>query len=122
MSATRVHACHRIHSQHSNAVRAILGEAIPTTMHSIDTELHKTQNLVWKYTGMVTVSPHYCTNTLKACLTAAIIERASQDEYRDEVLILELIKQAAINCRQHEVFLQILWVQRHLQIVVFRLV
>ncbi|XP_062502571.1 cilia- and flagella-associated protein 206-like [Corticium candelabrum] len=70
-------------------LRAILGEAIPTTMHSIDTELHKTQNLVWKYT--------------------AIIERASQDEYRDEVLILELIKQAAINCRQHEVFLQILW-------------
>ncbi|XP_065828631.1 cilia- and flagella-associated protein 206-like [Oscarella lobularis] len=66
---------------------AILSEAIPATERNIDVELHRTTQLVFKYT--------------------AIIEKATGIGYRDEIP-LEFIKQAQINCRQHEVFLRIL--------------
>jgi hypothetical protein len=65
----------------------ILHEAIPATIQSIENELKETTELVYKYT--------------------AIIEHATKGNYREEIP-LNLIKQAEINCRQHEVFLRML--------------
>eukprot|EP00118_Oscarella_pearsei_P023763 m.288906 g.288906 ORF g.288906 m.288906 type:complete len:635 (+) comp40709_c0_seq2:427-2331(+) len=66
---------------------AILREAIPATEQSIKADLNATSELVCKY--------------------LAIIENALDNGYKDPIP-LEFLKQAQVNCRQHQVYLRIL--------------
>lgn len=66
---------------------AILNEAVPATSQNVDTEIQQTTKLAFKYTSL--------------------IEKISQEKQPDGPS-LQLLKEALINCRQHETFLRVL--------------
>jgi len=67
---------------------AILNEAVPATSQNVDSEVQQTTKWAFKYT--------------------ALMERMLGNPAKTEVPSTELLKEALINCRQHEAFLRTL--------------
>lgn len=104
--------CHTSTDDVHGAVPAILDEAIPATTQCLENELMETTQLAHKYTGNEHIVQLIAVCTVVSVLsTPAVIEHASKGGYRQEVhKAIDLIKQAAINCRQYELFVRMLQV------------
>ncbi|KAK2176817.1 hypothetical protein NP493_637g01014 [Ridgeia piscesae] len=75
---------------------AILNEAVPATTQNVDTELQQTLKTAYKYTAIAQK------------MIALLMEMKPSQSLPPDSLSLPLLKQALINCRQHEAFLHII--------------